>query len=81
MATRTEAETKLIYHGVKFYEMANYFEQSIEEEKIRLKAYFVEHGLDPETGEELSAKKLKKSRSKAIKHGKSPTKAPKTEKP
>ena len=47
---RTEADTKLIYHGVKFYEMANYFEQSIEEETIRLKAYFVEHGLDPDTG-------------------------------
>lgn len=45
-----EPERKFMYHGVKYYEMANYFEQSIEEETIRLKAYFVEHGLDPDTG-------------------------------
>lgn len=55
----TEPETKLTYHGVKFYEMANYFEQSIGQETIRLNAYLVDHGLDPKTGKKLNDTKPK----------------------
>lgn len=61
----TEINTKLTYHGINFNEMANYFEQSIEQEKIRLESYYKEQGLDPTTGMKLSIKKQKKSNRKA----------------
>ena len=74
-----EMETKLTYHGVKFHELLDLNELSAERAKARMAEYCELHGLDPETGEKLSDKKPKKSRRKATKHDKSPTKESKNE--
>ncbi len=74
-----EPEDKLMYHGLSWGQYRGLLELLQTRAEARRKEYCEQHGLDPETGEKLGAKKKRKSRLKTTKPGKSLAKVKKSE--